>query len=191
MTIAFLAGLATFLTYCVLPLVPAYVGDLGGQYARTVGEEHLQHSRRLIVLHALAFISGFPLVLLFFNIVAAAIGLLLGSVRTVMARMGGLIVLIFGLHTTGLLRLHTMPRREGVSLFGVHGCRFLGWLVALRWAHPGSNPDFGHVHFFVVARHLAGPRLFVRVGASFSASCCRPWRSHTSLATLPPLFTWG
>lgn len=100
--IAFLAGLASFLSPCVLSLVPAYVGYLGG---RAAGGEASEKNRWITFTHGLAFVLGFTLVFLLFNIIASALGGLLFEVRTWIARIGGLIIIIFGLHMIGVFRL--------------------------------------------------------------------------------------
>jgi cytochrome c-type biogenesis protein len=100
--IAFLAGLASFLSPCVLSLVPAYIGYLSG---RAAGGEATAKNRWVTFTHGLAFVLGFTLVFLLFNIIASALGGLLFDIRTWIARVGGLIVIIFGLHMIGVFRI--------------------------------------------------------------------------------------
>ena len=101
-SLAFLAGLASFLSPCVLCLVPVYIGYLGG---RAVGGESNEHNRWITFTHGLAFVVGFSLVFILFNILAAAFGGLLFSVRTWLAKIGGIVVIIFGLHMIGVFRI--------------------------------------------------------------------------------------
>ncbi len=100
--LAFLAGLASFLSPCVLCLVPVYIGYLGG---RAIGGESSSHHRWVTFTHGLAFVLGFSLVFIFFNILAAALGGLLLGMRTWLAKIGGVIVVIFGLHMIGVFRI--------------------------------------------------------------------------------------
>src|SRR5512137_3029876 len=93
--IAFLAGLASFLSPCVLSLVPVYISYLGG---RASGGELTRQNRWITFSHGLAFVLGFSVVFIFFNIIASALGLLLYDVRTWVAKIGGIIIIIFGLH---------------------------------------------------------------------------------------------
>ncbi|MDW8227104.1 MAG: cytochrome c biogenesis protein CcdA, partial [Anaerolineales bacterium] len=72
--LAFLAGLASFLSPCVLSLVPAYIGYLGG---RAAGGENQAQNRWLTFLHGLFFVTGFSVIFLLFNIIASAIGVVL------------------------------------------------------------------------------------------------------------------
>ena len=73
--LAFLAGLASFLSPCVLSLVPAYISYLGG---RAAGGESTNQNRWITFTHGLAFVLGFSLVFILFNIIAGALGGLLG-----------------------------------------------------------------------------------------------------------------
>ncbi|MGA2490932.1 MAG: cytochrome c biogenesis protein CcdA, partial [Anaerolineales bacterium] len=100
--LAFLAGLASFLSPCVLCLVPVYIGYLGG---RAAGGESNSQNRWVTFTHGLAFVVGFSLVFILFNIIAAALGGLLLGLRTWLAKIGGVIVVIFGLHMIGVFRI--------------------------------------------------------------------------------------
>jgi cytochrome c-type biogenesis protein len=100
--LAFLAGLASFLSPCVFSLVPAYIGYLGG---RAAGGENRPGNRFLTFTHGLAFVLGFSVVFVFLGIAVSAFGTLLHDLRNWVARVGGIVVIIFGLHMTGLFRI--------------------------------------------------------------------------------------
>lgn len=100
--LAFLAGLASFLSPCVLSLVPAYIGYLGG---RAAGGENTEENRWRTFLHGLFFVTGFSTIFILFNIVASAIGVVLYDFQIWLARIGGLIVILFGLHMMGIFRI--------------------------------------------------------------------------------------
>lgn len=111
--LAFVAGLASFISPCVLPLVPAYVGYMGGQVTSQVaataggGNVAVQRNRFGTVLHGLFFVLGFTFVFVTFGLLTTAGSLALrGSivdVQEILARLGGLIIILFGLHVMGLL----------------------------------------------------------------------------------------
>jgi len=101
--VAFVAGLASFLSPCVLPLVPAYIGYLSGFSVTSKGIE--TQSRWEAFLHGLAFVVGFSSVFVTFGMGAAVLGGFLYSFRTVIAKVGGIIVILFGLHMTGWLHI--------------------------------------------------------------------------------------
>lgn len=101
--LAFIAGVASFLSPCVLALVPAYVGYLGGRAAG--GEGNVNNSRWITFTHGLAFVLGFSAVFILLGIAASALGGLLYDVRSWLGRIGGLIVIVFGLHMIGIIRI--------------------------------------------------------------------------------------
>jgi cytochrome c-type biogenesis protein len=101
--LAVLAGLASFLSPCVLALVPAYVGYLSGWSVAPSGE--LTRSRWVTFLHGLAFVFGFSIVFVALGMAASAIGILLYDNRVWLGRIGGVAIIVFGLHTMGAIRI--------------------------------------------------------------------------------------
>ncbi len=147
--LAFLAGLASFLSPCVLSLVPVYVGYLSG---RAAGGESAAHNRWITLSHGLAFVIGFSVVFIFFNIIAATLGGLLYSARSWLAKIGGVIVVIFGLHMIGVFRIpfleydvrvhsETAPRWGYISSF------LLGIFFSAGWS-PCVGPILGAIMTF-------------------------------------------
>ena len=102
LSLAFLAGLASFLTPCVFSLVPAYIGYLGG---RSIAVAEKSDDRWEAFRHGLAFVLGFSLVFISMGIAASAVGGLLYDIRTWLAKIGGIVVVILGIHMTGLFRI--------------------------------------------------------------------------------------
>ena len=100
--LAFLAGLASFLSPCVFSLVPAYISYLSG---RAAGGENSTRDRLITFSHGLAFVLGFSVVFVAIGVTASAFGSLLYGMRTWVARIGGIVVIIFGLHMTGVFRI--------------------------------------------------------------------------------------
>lgn len=99
--LAFLAGLVSFLSPCVLPLVPAYIGHLAGTTVSGV----TQAPRRVVIGHALCFVAGFSTT---FIALWASIGLafsLLQDYQPLARQLGGVILIIMGLHLLGLFNL--------------------------------------------------------------------------------------
>jgi len=100
---AFIAGLASFLSPCVLPLVPAYIGYLGG---RTAFDDPERAQKRWTTFsHGMAFVMGFSVVFILLGVATSALGSLLIEARDWLEKIGGLIVIIFGIHMTGLWRI--------------------------------------------------------------------------------------
>ncbi|GAB5490581.1 MAG: hypothetical protein Phog2KO_07960 [Phototrophicaceae bacterium] len=115
LSIAFIAGLLSFLSPCVLPLVPAYVSYMGGRAVHQVASggsdtkgKYATRSRLTILTHGLAFVLGFTVVFVTLGIATTAFVQLLGAsaaiITEIIARVGGLIIIVFGLHFMGALR---------------------------------------------------------------------------------------
>ncbi|MBV9232489.1 MAG: cytochrome c biogenesis protein CcdA, partial [Candidatus Eremiobacteraeota bacterium] len=135
--IAFLAGLVSFVSPCVLPLVPAYLSLLTGESLEDLRASPNAQARRRALLHAIAFVVGFSLIFVALGLSASALGAALDANRLLIARIGGVIVVILGLHMTGLLRIpllmrdtraHVVSQRAGVWRSGLVGMAFAaGW----------------------------------------------------------------
>lgn len=101
--LAFLAGLASFLSPCVFALVPAYVSYLGGRSAATTAQK--ESSTWNTFRHGLAFVLGFSTVFILLGLLSSALGALLYDFSWWLTRVGGIVVVVFGLHLTGLIRI--------------------------------------------------------------------------------------
>jgi cytochrome c-type biogenesis protein len=144
--LAFLAGLASFLSPCVFSLVPAYIGYLGG---RAAGGENRPGNRFVTLTHGLAFVLGFSVVFVLLGVAASAFGGLLYDLRNWVARIGGIVVIIFGLHMTGVFRItfleydvrvHTHPDRKR----GYMTSFLMGVFFSAGWS-PCIGPVLGSI----------------------------------------------
>jgi cytochrome c-type biogenesis protein len=149
--LAFLAGLASFLSPCVLSLVPAYIGYLGG---RAAGGESSGKNRLVTFAHGLAFVLGFSLVFILFNILASALGMLLYDVRIWLAKIGGFVIVVFGLHMIGVfripfleydVRIHSPVDRR----WGYVSSALMGIFFSAGWS-PCIGPVLGWIMTFSV-----------------------------------------
>src|SRR5882724_7376129 len=104
---AFVAGLISFLSPCVLPLVPGYVSLISG-----VGVEELKAAdgrmMRRVMLQSAMFILGFSAVFISLGAAASSIGQLLTSYRTLLSHVAGVVIILFGLHLTGIFRINAL-----------------------------------------------------------------------------------
>jgi len=137
---AFLAGLVSFLSPCVLPLVPGYISMLSG-----IGMEQLrqgQQPRAGLFASSLAFVTGFSVVFISFGASASAVGTFLRENRSLLAPIAGALILLFGLHLLGLLIKLTV--RTGLILGAI--LALLGIICIFRGAPLIFG--LGYVHFF-------------------------------------------
>lgn len=105
--VAFAAGFISFVSPCVLPIVPAYVTYLAGSAAGAVGEgsDWRAPARRRMALNGLLFVLGFTLVFVAMGATAAGVGAWLRAYMPLLRRLGGAVIVLLGLHFAGLLRL--------------------------------------------------------------------------------------
>ncbi len=146
--LAFLAGLASFLSPCVFSLVPAYVGYLGGRSV-AAGRSSFQQSKLAAFLHGLAFVLGFSLIFLTLGLTLSAVGSLLFDLKFWLAKIGGLIVIIFGLHMTGILRIPFLeyelrPQTRVQERRGYFSSLLLGITFSAGWS-PCIGPILGSI----------------------------------------------
>lgn len=157
--LAVLAGLASFLSPCVLSLVPAYIGYLSGRIVTPNGLQ-AETNRWLTLSHGFAFVLGFTVVFIFLGISAGLLGLLFGQasfqlngavydVRDIIARVGGLVVIVFGLHTMGVIAIPFLDydtRKQVAPKAGVSyaSSALMGVFFSAGWA-PCVGPVLGAV----------------------------------------------
>jgi cytochrome c-type biogenesis protein len=135
--IAFLAGLVSFVSPCVLPLVPAYLSLLTGESVEDLQSDRTAATRIQTLAHAVAFVAGFSLIFIALGLSASAIGGALAANRVLLAQIGGVIVVVLGLHMMGMLRipwlmmdarLHLTHNRATFWTSGIVGMAFAaGW----------------------------------------------------------------
>ena len=144
---AFLAGLISFLSPCVLPLVPGYVSLISG-----VGVEELKSQQvsvlRKVMLNSLAFILGFSIVFILLGAAATEVSQILGRYKSTLAQVAGVVIIIFGLHLTGIFKikwLYTDARLHGVKGGSTAwGAFVVGFAFAFGWT-PCIGPILGGI----------------------------------------------
>jgi len=111
----FVAGLVTFLAPCTLPLVPAFLGFIGGV---STGEANKIDAgiRKKLVINTLFYILGFSVVFITFGVLAGIAGTLLAPLQVWLARIGGMIVIVFGLYLLGVFKLNLFSSKISAKL---------------------------------------------------------------------------
>jgi cytochrome c-type biogenesis protein len=104
---AFIAGLLSFLSPCVLPLIPSYITYITGiSFAELQADVQTHEVRRRTILHSLLFILGFTFVFVMLGASASFIGSFLLSHMQTIRKVGGILIIIFGVHLSGVLPIH-------------------------------------------------------------------------------------
>ena len=141
--VAFAAGLLSFLSPCVLPLVPSYVGFLTG-----MSVEEAERRRGTAVLHGLWFVAGFSLVFVLLGAAASAVGQLLRDYQVWVGRIGGVFLILFGIYLLGVLRPAFLMREWRVHLahkpLGYFGSGVVGFTFGAAWT-PCIGPILGGI----------------------------------------------
>ena len=141
--VAFAAGVLSFLSPCVLPLVPSYVGFLTGM---TLPE--ITGRRRTALIHALLFVGGFSLIFILLGASATALGRALNYYQVWIQRIGGLLIIGFGLVCLGVFNLGALSQERRVQLerkpVGYLGSALVGMAFAAGWT-PCIGPVLGAI----------------------------------------------
>ena len=135
--VAFLAGLVSFVSPCVLPLVPAYLSFLTGSSLEELQASATATTRARAVSHALAFIAGFSVVFILLGLTASALGAVLHRHQFLIAEIGGCVVAVLGLQMMGFIRIpflmmdtriHAQHEKQNYFTSAVVGVAFAaGW----------------------------------------------------------------
>jgi cytochrome c-type biogenesis protein len=152
---ALLAGLLSFLSPCVLPLVPSYIAFLTGM----TGVAEIGSRRHLALLHAFLFVAGFTLIFLALGATATAFGRVLNYYQHWLERVGGVLIVIFGLYALGVLRIGALSREMRFQM-GDKPLGFLGSVLAGMAFGAGWTPCIGPI--------LGGILLYTSSQADFS-----------------------
>jgi cytochrome c-type biogenesis protein len=178
---AFLAGLVSFLSPCVLPLVPGYVSLISG-----VGVEELKVQEagifRKLMLNSIAFIIGFSIVFITLGAISTEVGQLAARYKSILAEVAGVVIILFGLHLTGILRINALYAdkrlhnvKGGSTPWGAFAIGFafaFGWTpcvgpilaVILGFAAAQNSVSKGILLLTVYSLGLAVPFLLTALG---------------------------
>jgi len=141
--VAFLAGLLSFLSPCVLPLVPSYLGFVTG-----FTMEEMTGRRRLAMIHSGLFVVGFSLIFIMLGAGATALGRTLNYYQEWVTRIGGLLIIFFGLYMVGIIKLGFMEQEQRMHLdrkpLGYLGSVLVGMAFGAGWT-PCIGPLLGAI----------------------------------------------
>lgn len=145
--VAFAAGLLSFLSPCVLPLVPSYVSFVTG-----LGMEELESGgddvRRVTLIHSLLFVAGFTIIFMLMGASATYVGHLLRSYQDLIARIGGVIIILFGIYLLGVVPIAALARERRYQFqtkpVGYAGTVVVGVAFGAGWV-PCIGPILGAI----------------------------------------------
>jgi cytochrome c-type biogenesis protein len=173
--IAFIAGLASFLSPCVFSLVPAYIGYLGG---RSVASAQAGgHNRWLSLSHGIAFVFGFSFVFILLGVAASFLGGALNQISSWLSKIGGIVVIVFGIHLTGLFRIPFLeydlrPQSAPDRKWGYLSSALMGVFFSAGWS-PCVGPVLGAI--LTLAFNGGSIGAGVRLLSAYSAGLAIPF----------------
>lgn len=153
---AFAAGIISFLSPCVLPLVPGYITFISGVSFSEIKEKneskpYLSKEKRTILYSSIFFIIGFSLVFILLGATATWLGSFISSKMPILTKLAGLIIIFFGIYMLGLIRPRLLYREARFQInnkrFGYAGALLIGAAFAFGWT-PCIGPILGSILVF-------------------------------------------
>ena len=146
MFVALLAGTISFLSPCVLPIVPPYLAYMSGVSMSELTSE--QAAKRKAVLAALFFVMGLSTVFLFLGFTASAFGKFFLQNQELFSQVAGVVVIVFGLHFIGVFRIPFLDREARIETGDTGGSAFGAYVLGLAFAFgwtPCIGPQLGAI----------------------------------------------
>lgn len=147
-SVAFVAGILTFLSPCILPLIPVYISYITGISFDELKKGQTREIRKKTLVHSLLFILGFSLVFITLGASATYLGRLLIAHRAIISRIGGAVVILFGLYIMGLFKLDFLGKEKRLRFKtqkgSLLGSVLLGITFAAAWT-PCVGPILGSI----------------------------------------------
>lgn len=151
MLLAFSAGLLSFLSPCVLPMIPAYISYLTGTSIKELREEK---PKLLIIYKAIGFIVGFSFVFILMGASVTSLGKVFITHKELFRKMGGILIIIFGIHTMGIVKFRFLYREKRFMKFdkiqGSFSSVFLGMAFAAGWT-PCIGPILSSILIYATS----------------------------------------
>ncbi|MEE8328612.1 MAG: cytochrome c biogenesis protein CcdA [Thermodesulfovibrionia bacterium] len=148
--LAFLGGLLSFLSPCVLPLIPSYISFITGISFEDLKSVNKAHIRKLTIINSLAFITGFSTIFILLGLSSSLIGYIFAAYYDVIRIVGGSVIIFFGLYVMGIFKSGFLAKERRVHLRskpkGYTGSFVVGLIFAAGWT-PCIGPILGSILF--------------------------------------------
>ncbi len=155
-SLAFAAGLVSFISPCVLPLIPSYVSYITGiSFEDLTSSVNRKQIRAITLIHSLLFVTGFSLVFISLGASSSAIGGLFYNYQDSIRIVGGIVIIIFGLFVADVLKISFLSREKKLHIAdkpaGYFGTSFIGMAFAAGWT-PCIGPILGSILMYAGAK---------------------------------------
>lgn len=158
-TAAFLAGLLSFLSPCVLPLIPAYFTFISGYSIEELTDNPNTTIRREVMVATIAFVSGFSLIFILMGASASFLGGLITAYKDAIRIVGGLLIILLGIHLTGIIRFRRLEieKRFQIQKKPLHllGTFVIGMAFGAGWS-PCIGPLLGSILIIAGSKETIG-----------------------------------
>jgi len=173
---AFLAGFLSFLSPCVLPLIPAYFTFITGFSLEELTEDRNSEIRKKVVFSTVSFVCGFSLVFILMGASASYLGGLIYNYREIIRIIGGMLIILMGVHLTGIIRIPGLDVEKRIHM-EKKPLHFLGVFIIGMAFGAGWSPCIGPLLGSILI--IAGSQETVRQGivllAIYSAGLALPF----------------
>ena len=161
--VAFSAGILTFLSPCLLPIIPSFIAYITGISLSDMNDPGKKAAaKKKAIVHSLCFITGFSIIFISLGLTATFIGKALFHYQKIIQMAGGLLIILFGLYLTGILKLDFLGKELKIK-FKSEGASYLGsFLIGVTFAAawtPCAGPILGSILL------LAGTKTSIVEGA--------------------------
>ena len=158
---AFIAGLLSFLSPCVLPLIPAYFTFITGLSLEELTENRNAEIRKKVFLSTISFVFGFSLVFILMGASASYLGGLMYKYRDLIRVVGGILIILLGVHLTGVIRIRSLEFEKRINL-KKKPLHFLGTFIIGMAFGAGWTPCIGPLLGSILL--IAGSQETIRQG---------------------------
>ena len=157
---SFIAGFLSFVSPCVLPLIPGYISFISGLTLEDMqGKTAVEASRRHILIASIAFVLGFTVVFVTLGATASAVGKFVTSQLPILSKIAGAMLIVFGLHMMGVFRIRLLENEARVQTnrkpAGPVGAFLVGLAFAFGWT-PCIGPILGGILTIAASRESVG-----------------------------------
>jgi cytochrome c-type biogenesis protein len=156
---AFLAGIFSFLSPCILPLIPAYFTFLTGYSLDELMNNENSRIRQRVVISTVAYVCGFSFVFILLGASASFLGGLIRQYLDILRIGGGILIILFGIHLTGIIRFSKLDverrlhfKKKPLRVFGIF---LIGMAFAAGWS-PCIGPMLGSILILAGSRDTVG-----------------------------------
>jgi len=167
---AFIAGFLSFLSPCVLPLIPSYITYITGLSFADLQAEHPTHKvRQQTIIHSLLFIAGFTFVFVLLGASATFLGGFLQAHMTALRRVGGVLIIVFGIHVSGIFDIGVLLGEKRLTVHrkpaGFLGSFVIGVAFAAGWT-PCIGPILASILMVAATENTVYQGIFLLLSYS-------------------------